>query len=727
LQTRSGRERPSLGAPAAGQGGFLLSDPRHTREDTSRPSHRKSAHPESRGAFTFWLAAGGLGGLLIVLEATVVAPLSAGLKGNHALWLRYFLSLAMPLGTGIVSARLVRRGRWERSANRRIVVLVAGAQILLAVLLVIVAWREWRINHVFTLTSHVIAALCFVAGGLVALCLVDGTQLVIPSRVRTLFRAIVDPTLSASAVGIFTMVLTTIVALSLTIYTTATELSAPLVTSYHFPFAEEELTAILAGRVPDVNFVPQYVNFLGYLTAPWFSLFGTSIGSFTTVMALLSAIAFLSIGFVFRLVVGNWLLAALLYVPFLSLAMVPGYRYRHGVVTVANYPALMPFRYLGPFVLLAVVALVLRRPRARWWFVVGALSGLVLANNLDFGLAAAAAALAASIVGGTELSDRSWRFPAVVALGTAVGFLSFWIALWGEGGSFPSVHQYLFFAVDLGAGGIYSARMGTIFGIQLVLWCTYAACVAIPLFRWLRGQRRDQMTRLRDGLLAFVGVFGFGSGLYYVNRALQSVVVGLIVTWAIAATLLAWEVVLQARAQVRTHGRLHWTAAFPLALAIAFYGLAVGSLTDGRNLVGHFQLITSTQKTVDFLNPSLIRAIESCTPRGEHVVLMVPESYSVALQAGVSNWMPYNNPGTVATKGQMTYLEQVVQRENVGEVYFLLSWPVPFVKYLGSKGWVQSEVRYAGEPASGMVVVRKPDVERESQSCTTGAFPTVAS
>jgi len=708
-----------------------VTDPSLALDGDSRSSDQVETYVGGSGSLAFWLSAGGLGLILIALEATVVGSLTKGMKGNHALWARYFLSLAMPVGTGIVTALLVRRHRWAIVSNRWNVALsAAGGQALLTALLGIVAWRELRTDHVFTLATDVVAAVCFVGGLLIALLLVGGTRLRLPHWVRPILRTIAHPGPLARAGGICTMVVTTLVAMSLSIYTTATALAAPAVTTYHFQFAEEELTAIFAGRVPDVNFVPQYVNVLGYLTAPWFHVFGTSIGSFTAVLALLSGVAFLAVGLAFRLVVGNWLLAAIVYVPFLSLAMTPGYRYPNAVVTVVNYAALMPFRYLGPFVLLAAVGLVLRRKRVWWcWFFVGALSGLVLANNVDFGLAATAAALAASIVGGTERSgrsDRSWQVPGVLVIGAGAGFLSFWLALWAEGGSFPSLHQYLFFAVNLGAGGNYSAHMGTVFGVQLVLWCTYAASVAIPAYRWLRGRQRDQMTKLRDGLMAFVGIFGFGSGLYYVNRALPPVVKGLLVTWAIAATLLAWEVVLQVRSQMRAHGRLHWAAAFPVALAVAFFGIGVGSLSDGRNVIGQFQLLTSSQKKVEFLSANLIHVIESCTPSGEHVILSLPDSYSVALQAGVSNWMPYNNPGTVTTKSQFRYLEQVVKREHVGEVFFQFSWPVPFVQYLGSKGWRQSEVVYPGEPPTGMVVLRSPDVARITKNCPTGAYPQLA-
>jgi hypothetical protein len=615
-------------------------------------------------------------------------------------------------------------GTGTQWANRKSAhVLAVTAQILFGLVLAIVAWRDWTVGHVFTQPTDLVAAISFVIGMVVAFYLVRGSQPAVLRQAGMLLRGFARSGPIATVVGLALMLVSTVAAMSFAIYTTATQYAAPTVTTYHFQFVEEELTAILAGRVPDVTFVPQYVNVFGYLTAPWFAIFGTSIGSFTTVMAIFSGLAFLAVGSLFKTLFRNWLLTAVLYVLFLSIAMVPGYRYSYGVVTVVNYPALMPFRYLGPYLLLAAIGFALRRRQLGWWLAIGTLSGLVLANNLDFGLAAALAALVASLIGGSDLGDRSWRFPIIAFTGVVVGFLAFWLALWCQAGSFPSFHQYEFFAVDLGGSGAYAAKMGTAFGVQLVLWCTYAACIAIPIFRWIRG-RRDNMTMLRDGLMAFIGVFGFGSGLYYVDRALQPVVKGLIVTWAIAAILLAWEIALQVRVQLGTRGRLHWALALPLALTVSLAGLGIGTFSDTRNLPGQIRLLTSTQKPVDFLNPHLIRAVTSCTRPGEHVILMMPNGYSVALQAGVSNWMPYNNPGTVSTSSQITYLEHVVGQEHVGEVYFQFSWPVRFVQHLGTRGWTQYEIVYPGEPASGMVVVRRPgSAWRLPKNCPVGNFP----
>jgi hypothetical protein len=701
-----------------------VDSPNDAVADVASNGNAPTLPAEGVGLLAFWLSAGALGLVMVGAEVTIVAPLTAHLKDNHSLWARYFFSLAMPVGTGIVAAVLVRNSHWNQWANRGIARLFAViAQILFALVLAIVAWRDWTVGHVFTQPTEVIAVGSFVIGILVAFYLVRGTQPVVFRQAGRLLRVFTQSGPIATVIGLTLMFVSTVAAMSLAIYTTATQYAAPTVTTYHFQFVEEELTAILAGRVPDVTFVPQYVNVFGYLTAPWFAIFGTSIGSFTTVMAIFSGLAFLAVGLLFKSLFKSWLLTAVLYVLFLSIAMLPGYRFSYGVVTIVNYPALMPFRYLGPFLLLAAISYSLRRQQPRWWFAIGILSGLVLANNLDFGLAATLATLVAALIGGSDLRDRSWRFPIISLIGVAVGFLAFWLALWCQAGRFPSLHQYAFFAVNLGTNGAYSEKIGTIFGVQLVLWCTYASCVAIPIFRWIRG-RRDNMTRLRDGLLVFVGVFGFGSGLYYVDRALQPVVKGLVVTWAIAATLLAWEIVIRIRVQLQTRGRIHWAIALPLALTVSLTGLAIGSFSDTRNLAGQIRLLTSTQKRVDFLNPHLIRAIKSCTPQGEHVILMMPNGYSVALQAGVSNWMPYNNPGTVATKSQISYLEHVVGQEHVGEVYFQFSWPVPFVQHLGTKGWIEYEIVYAGEPASGMVVVRHPGVAwRLPKNCPVGNFP----
>jgi hypothetical protein len=68
---------------------------------------------EGVGLLAFWLSAGAVGLVMVGAEVAIVAPLTAHLKDNHSLWARYFFSLAMPIGTGIVAAALVRNRHWD--------------------------------------------------------------------------------------------------------------------------------------------------------------------------------------------------------------------------------------------------------------------------------------------------------------------------------------------------------------------------------------------------------------------------------------------------------------------------------------------------------------------------------------------------------------------------------------------------------------------------------------
>ncbi len=162
-----------------------MTDPSPALGGNLRSPDRMETQVGGSGALAFWLSAGGLGLILIGLELTVVTSFTAGMKGNHGLWVRYFLSLAMPVATGIVSAVLVRRRGWGDRANRRSIALgAAGAQLLLAALLAIVAWREWRLDHVFTVATDAVAVVCFLGALLIAFSLVRGIQLRIPAPVR---------------------------------------------------------------------------------------------------------------------------------------------------------------------------------------------------------------------------------------------------------------------------------------------------------------------------------------------------------------------------------------------------------------------------------------------------------------------------------------------------------------------------------------------------------------
>jgi hypothetical protein len=88
----------------------------------------------------------------------------------------------------------------------------------------------------------------------------------------------------------------------------------------------------------------------------------------------------------------------------------------------------------------------------------------------------------------------------------------------------------------------------------------------------------------------------------------------------------------------------------------------------------------------------------------------VANGYNIALKAGVSNWMPYDNPGLFIPTTRSNTLSMWSEQGHIGDDVLLVSWPGPFVKYHGTEGWIQYEVVYLDETTSGTVLVRHPGV-----------------
>jgi len=210
--------------------------------------------------------------------------------------------------------------------------------------------------------------------------------------------------------------LTTFAFLSTTIYTDGNIALAPMVTWWHVPFTSEEFSAVLDGLTPLVDFTPQYTVLLPYLAAPVFTVTGLTIGSFTTVMALISATGLLSVFVALVRVTGRGSLAALLYLPFLALTFYPTARGGAQVQTMGAYYAVLPLRYAFPLLLTSlIVAYAVSAHRWRSALLLGGVAGAGLVNNVDFGIAALGAVLVSVFVAEAARRDAAGRWRATAA------------------------------------------------------------------------------------------------------------------------------------------------------------------------------------------------------------------------------------------------------------------------------------------------------------------------
>src|SRR5262249_29898021 len=145
------------------------------------------------------------------------------------------------------------------------------------------------------------------------------------------------------------------------------------------------------------------------------------------------------------------------------------------------------------------------------------IAGLVLLNNTDFGIAALGASVAALL----WARARPLRRTALEALGGLALALALVVALLlVRTGAPPHVALLFSYARVFARGGFAMLPMRPAIGLSTVIFLTYVSAIGIATVRALRGDPGRAMT----GMLAWTGVFGLGSGSYYVGHSLSELI-----------------------------------------------------------------------------------------------------------------------------------------------------------------------------------------------------------
>jgi hypothetical protein len=146
--------------------------------------------------------------------------------------------------------------------------------------------------------------------------------------------------------------------------------------------------------------------------------------------------------------------------------------------------------------------------------------------------------------------------------------------------------------------------------------------------------------RVLTGMLAFSGVFGLVTGMYFVGRSLQIQLMLLFPAWGLALALAAWTAVGSLRAEGSDRVRLR-RLLIPACAALIGYGVMVAAIAR----------LPQPQQQVDRLSnggrPQDLKPVEglveSWTNPGEHVLLIgtTPE-HLIADRSHVVNVSPLN-------------------------------------------------------------------------------------
>jgi hypothetical protein len=433
----------------------------------------------------------------------------------------------------------------------------------------------------------------------------------------------------------------------------------------HILWSLDEPFAILNGRTPLADFHSQYGQLWPYVAAGTMALFGASVGVFTVTMATGSGLALLAIYALLRRIVRSSLLALALYLPFVATGFfvkIGPLEDRYGP---ANLYSLWPIRYGGPYVLAWLLARQLdgaqgERDRHPWPLFL--LAGLVCVNNPEFG-AGALAGLAVALV--AVRPPRS-RAAAGRLLAEAVGGLLGALALAAlltlvRSGSLPHLGWALEFSRLYGVGGWVLVPMPKI-GIYLVLYITFAACIALAAVRLVRREADVVLT----AMLLWSGVFGLVAGGYFAGRSHPQVLIDLFSPWALSLVLLTI-------AAVRALAARDWHRPQPAELAVLFgFGLAVCSLAQTPTPWSQLARVGDHATVAIFRQPAAAAFVAERTEPGEKVALLIPLGHRIAYDTGRVNVSPYASIESMPTTQQLDRTIATLRREG-GDKLFVSS------------------------------------------------------
>ena len=340
----------------------------------------------------------------------------------------------------------------------------------------------------------------------------------------------------------------------------------------------EDYFAVVNGLTPSVDYVSQYANFLPLLVAPALDALGLSTTSFTLLMTGLSLFALVAVYGVLSEVTGRAWPALLIYIPFLALALFPWTDQGLTREFNGNYFAVLPGRYLGPFLVAWLCARAVRRHRPPTWLL-GFAAGVTVLNNAEFGIPCALALLAALFLGSDREKPLRARARAVL-VPTAAGFAAaaglVCLIVLVRTGEFPDPRLLTYYTTVFARQGFGLEPMPTL-GLHIALYVTYVAALLVAAVRRVSADA----DRTTTAMLAYAGVFGLLTTEYFAGRSLPWQLMLLFPPWAMTLGLLTWISAQHLIAIGDDPGRSRRTI-LPTLSAMVGYGVMIAAIPPFR-------------------------------------------------------------------------------------------------------------------------------------------------
>jgi hypothetical protein len=614
---------------------------------------------------------------------------------------RYLIALTLPL---LIAAATIAAGRWlPRLPSRGRAIAVAAVQALFAALFVAAYVRQvhLRFGALYTQDQGVIQLRYFTTPTLVAAALLAGATLVVLYRARwrdAAERLMRDSSARRTAVVLLAFAATAVWMLH-TVYTDGAIANAPEDVRFHVSFPLDETFAVLNGLTPLVDYSSQYGSLWPFVVALPMLAFGKTLLVFTLVMSLLTGLALLSIFGVLRRAAQSSVAALLLYLPFLatSLFMIGGTIDQRS--TVGTFYGTFPLRYAVPYFLALLTARhIERRGRsAAALFPLFLVGGLGILNNADFGVAAVGATIAALIWAGPNRTDLPVRRIVAAAVGgllVALALVSLLTLI--RAGSLPQLGRLVEYARLFTLAGFAMMPVPGLLGLHLVIYLTYVAAIAVATVRALR----HETNRVLTGMLAWAGIFGLGSGSYYIGRSHPVALRTAFSVWALALALLTIVVVRELAARPSRRPAIA-TVAVLFGIGIAACSLAQTPLpwTQLHRLNAPFEpnpeslaplpLMASpdrgTRRFVASLSDGLNHYV---VKRGAPVAIMLRTGHRVADELGIRNISPYTGIDSTPTVQRVEAVLDLLEREGGNTIIVPAELDVDIFRVLERHGFL---------------------------------------
>jgi hypothetical protein len=401
----------------------------------------------------------------------------------------------------------------------------------------------------------------------------------------------------------------------------------------------DEAAAVLNGRPPLVDLHAQYAQLWPYLSAAAMELLGSSVTVFVGTMIAGTFAAMLAVFALLRRVAHSWLIALALFAPFVATSFFKEAGPLENRYGPTNLFSLFPMRYGGAYVLAWLVVRHVDGAHPHRRALLFLVAGLVTINNVEFGLPALGATLAALLLAAWPDSwAKVGRLTADVVLGLAGAVAATAALTLAVGGALPRFGFALTFARMFGIEGFGMLPMRVV-GFHLALYATFAAAIGAAAVEVAHGRRTAPLT----AALMWSGVFGLGAGGYYAGRSHPEVLIGLFSAWALALALLMVVVVRDAATAQR------WRLSPAVLALFAAAGLTVCSLA--QTPTPWSQLERLSRSAAQVLHPlAQERAIAAQTEPGEPVAILAPVGHRIADDIGIVDVTPYSDTRMIAAE-----------------------------------------------------------------------------